>query len=75
MDANEQVLAYVYGLDDSRDAGPRSLLARLVLPASGALAEPVTLIRDAKTLAGNTSGKTTQPCPHPRRRRDGRPST
>ena len=31
------------------------LTAGLVLPASGALAEPVTLIRDAKTLAGNTS--------------------
>jgi hypothetical protein len=31
------------------------LAAGLVLPASGALAEPVTLIRDAKTLAGNTS--------------------
>ena len=31
------------------------LAAGLVLPASGALAEPVTLVRDAKTLAGNTS--------------------
>ena len=31
------------------------LAAGLVLPASGALAEPVTLIRDAKTLAGSTS--------------------
>jgi len=31
------------------------LAAGLVLPASGALAEPVTLIRDAKTLAANTS--------------------
>src|SRR6476659_968927 len=31
------------------------LAAGLVLPASGALAEPVTLIRDAKTLAGNTA--------------------
>jgi hypothetical protein len=31
------------------------LAAGLVLPASGALAEPVTLIRDAKTLAGDTS--------------------
>ena len=31
------------------------LAAGLVLPASGALAEPVTLVRDAKTLAGNSS--------------------
>jgi len=31
------------------------LAAGLVLPASGALAEPITLIRDVKTLAGNTS--------------------
>ena len=31
------------------------LAAGLVLPASGALGEPVTLIRDAKTLAGSTS--------------------
>ena len=31
------------------------LAAGLALPASGALAEPVTLIRDAKTLAGDTS--------------------
>jgi hypothetical protein len=31
------------------------LTAGLVLPASGALAEPVTLTRDAKTPAGDTS--------------------
>jgi hypothetical protein len=31
------------------------LAAGLVLPASGALAEPVTFTRDAKTLAGDTS--------------------
>ena len=31
------------------------LTASLVLPASGALAEPVILIRDAKSLAGDTS--------------------
>jgi hypothetical protein len=31
------------------------LAAGLVLPASGAHAEPVTLISDAKTLAGNTA--------------------